>query len=113
MELPFAIIILFLAFFVAYLRGLIRLINQDVIDEIINESPEKSQKIIVFWNNYDKFDDSLIIFKFALYIVFSIITGQFFSVVLFDIFFLFDCDQIYLDKLVLVVLFLRFQLINF
>ena len=86
MELPFAFFLLFLAFFVAYLRGLIRLINQDVIDEIINESPEKSQKIIFFWNNYDKFDDSLIIFKFALYIVFSIIIGQFFSVVLFDIF---------------------------
>mgnify|MGYP000912038014 CR=1 FL=1 len=86
MELPFAFILLFLAFFVAYLRGLIRLINQDVIDEIINESPEKSQKIIVFWNNYDKFDDSLIIFKFVLYIVFSILIGQYFSIVLFDVF---------------------------
>lgn len=85
MELPFALILIFIAFFVSYLRGLIRLINQDVIDEIINESPEKSQNIIGFWNNYDKFDDSLIIFKFILYIVFSILIGHYFSVVLFDV----------------------------
>ncbi|HPU24446.1 MAG TPA: CBS domain-containing protein [Candidatus Kapabacteria bacterium] len=96
MELPFSFILLITAFFVSYLRGLIRLINQDVIDEIIQESPEKSPQIIDFWNNYDKYDDSLIIFKFSTYIIFSILIGHYLSFVLFDL----------IEKIVISIVFL-------
>lgn len=76
MDLPFFIILILIAFYSSYLKGLIRSLNQDYINELIQKFPDKLEKINSFWNNYDKYNDSLFIFKFLNYFIFAILAGS-------------------------------------
>lgn len=80
MELHLLFFLAILAFYSSYLKGVLRSLTQDEVDKLHEKYPIKSNKLNYIWDNYDKFSDTLFIFKFLNYFLIAVIFGASFLV---------------------------------